>query len=413
MLCLFWGHSANEACVLLILTIQFMTSPVNTRIESIDLLKGLVMILMALDHVRDYFHYSAFFFDPADPVHTTLPLFFTRWITHFCAPAFSFLAGLSACMAGRRRTRVELSDFLLKRGLWLIFVELTIVGFAWSFDMYFSSFGLRVIWSLGISMIVLAALIYLPRVCILIFSLLLICCHNLFDTVHFSNNFFWDLVHEQSVYQMTKNTQLVIGYPLVPWIAVMSLGYYFGGFYDKTFDSARRQKLFNWIGGIAIAVFIVLRLTNFYGDSTPFKDYGTFSQNLMSFLNPNKYPPSFLYLLMTLGGAFLFLANSEKFKGKVVDVFSTFGRAPFFYYILHLYLIHILAMIFAELSGFGWQKMILSTWIGLETNLKGYGFDLWVVYVVWIAVVIMLYPLCKKFDKYKRAHKEIWWLSYL
>jgi len=390
-----------------------MATVTSTRIESIDLLKGLVMILMALDHVRDYFHYSAFFFDPADPTQTTLPLFFTRWVTHFCAPAFSFLAGLSAFMAGKRRTRIELSDFLLKRGLWLIFVELTIVGFAWSFDVEFRSYGLRVIWSLGVSMIILAGLIYLPRVYILIFSLLLICCHNLFDNIHYPGNIFWDLVHEQSAYQVTKNTQLVIGYPFVPWIAVMPLGYYFGAFYDKNFDSNKRKKLFNCIGGIAILVFILLRLTNFYGDPTPFIDYGNFSQNLMSFLNPNKYPPSFLYLLMTLGATILFLANTEKFKGKIVDIFATFGRAPFFYYILHLYLIHILAIIFAELSGFGWQKLILSTWIGLEPNMQGYGFSLWVVYAVWIAVILMLYPLCKMFDQYKRAHKEIWWLSYL
>lgn len=390
-----------------------MASVTTTRIESIDLLKGLVMVLMALDHVRDYFHYSAFFFDPADPTQTTLTLFFTRWVTHFCAPAFSFLAGVSAFMAGKRRTRVELSDFLLKRGLWLVFVELTIVGFAWSFDVEFRSFGLRVIWSLGISMMVLAGLIYLPRIYILIFSLLLICCHNLFDHLHYPGNVFWDLFHEQSTYQVTKNTRLVIGYPFVPWIAVMSLGYYFGAFYDKAFDAAKRKKLFNAIGVTAILLFILLRLTNFYGDSKPFIDYGNLYQNTMSLLNPNKYPPSFQYLLMTLGMAILFLANSEKFKGKVVDFFTTFGRAPFFYYILHLYLIHLLAMIFAEFAGFGWQKVIFSTWIGLEPNMQGYGFDLWVVYVVWMAVIIMLYPLCKRFDTYKRAHKEIWWLSYL
>lgn len=390
-----------------------MATLTNTRIESIDLLKGLVMVLMALDHVRDYFHYSAFLFDPSDPVQSTLPIFFTRWVTHFCAPAFSFLAGLSAFMAGKRRTQNELSGFLLKRGLWLIFVELTIVGFAWSFDVEFRSFGLRVIWSLGISMTILAALIYLPRICILIFSMLLICCHNLFDNIHFSGNLLWDLIHEQDVYQLSKNTQLVIGYPLVPWIAVMALGYYFGAFYDKTFDSNKRRKLFNRIGGIALALFILLRLTNVYGDPTPFKHYGTLSQELMSFLGPNKYPPSLLYILMTLGGTFLFLANSEKFKGKIVDFFSTFGRAPFFYYILHLYLIHILALIFAELSGFGWQKLILSTWIGLEPSLKGFGFSIWVVYAVWIGVILVLYPLCKKFDKYKRMHKEKWWLSYL
>ena len=390
-----------------------MTAITKTRIESIDLLKGLVMVIMALDHVRDYFHYSAFMFDPADPTQSTLPIFFTRWITHFCAPAFSFLAGLSAFMVGKRKTQNELSAFLLKRGIWLVFIELTIVGFAWYFDFQFRTFGLLVIWSLGISMIVLAALIHLPRTYILIFSLLLICCHNLFDNVHFSGNVLWSVIHEQVFYKLSDNTQLLIGYPIVPWIAVMALGYYFGALYDKSFDSKKRKKVFNIIGVIAITVFIVLRLTNLYGDPKQFKQYDTLSQDVISFLNPSKYPPSLLYLLMTLGATFLFLANAEKLKGRIVNFFCTFGRVPFFYYILHLYLIHIMALLFAQISGWGWQKFILSTWIGFEPNMKGYGFSLWVVYLVWIGTILLLYPLCKRFDNYKQTHKEKWYLSYL
>lgn len=390
-----------------------MTAITKTRIESIDLLKGVVMVIMALDHVRDYFHYSAFMFDPANPTQSTLPIFFTRWVTHFCAPAFSFLAGLSAFMVGKRKTQNELSAFLLKRGIWLVFIELTIVGFAWYFDFQFRTFGLLVIWSLGISMIVLAALIHLPRTYILIFSLLLICCHNFFDNVHFSGNVLWSVIHEQVFYKLSENTKLLIGYPIVPWIAVMALGYYFGAFYDKSFEGKKRKNVFNIIGVIAITVFIVLRLTNLYGDPKPFKQFDTLSQNIISFLNPSKYPPSLLYLLMTLGATFLFLANTEKLKGRIVNFFCTFGRVPFFYYILHLYLIHIMAMIFAQVSGWGWQKFILSTWVGREPNMKGYGFSLWVVYVVWIGTILLLYPLCKRFDKYKQTHKEKWWLSYL
>ncbi|MCK9404107.1 MAG: heparan-alpha-glucosaminide N-acetyltransferase domain-containing protein [Chitinophagaceae bacterium] len=390
-----------------------MTAITKARIESIDLLKGLVMVIMALDHVRAYFHYSAFLFNPADPTQSTLPIFFTNWITYFCAPAFSFLAGISAFMVGKRKTQYELSGFLLKRGLWLVFIELTIVGFAWHFDFQFRTFGLLVIWSLGISMIVLSALIHLPRTYILIFSLLLICCHNLFDNVHFSGNVLWAIIHEQLIYNLSDNTKLGIGYPIVPWIAVMALGYYFSAFYDKSFDSNKRKKLFNIIGVSAITAFAALRWTNFYGDPKPFKDYPTISQDLISFLNPSKYPPSLLYLLMTLGVAFLFLANTENLKGRIVNFFSTFGRVPFFYYILHLYLIHILAMIFAQASGWGWQKFILSTWVGREPNLKGYGFSLWVVYAVWMGTILLLYPLCKRFDMYKQSHKEKWWLSYL
>ena len=391
-----------------------MTSPLaRPRIQSVDLLKGLVMVIMALDHTRDYFHAAAFVFDPADPTRTTLPIFFTRWITHFCAPTFSFLAGVSAFLVGQRKTTRELSGFLFKRGLWLVFIELTIVGFAWYFDMRFRTFGLLVIWSLGISMIVLAVLVYLPRTFILIFSLLLIVGHNLFDTVHFPGSMAWSVIHELQFFKLSDSTQLLIAYPIIPWIAVMALGYYIGSFYAKDFDAGKRKKTFNSIGLTAIVLFLVLRFTNVYGDPNHFKHYGTAAQDLVSFLNPSKYPPSLVYLLMTLGAAFLFLANTEKLRGRVVDFFCTFGRVPFFYYILHLYLIHVIAMIFAQVSGFGWEKLILSTWVSFDPGMKGWGFNLWVVYLVWIGIILLLYPLCKRFDRYKRDNKEKSWLSYL
>jgi uncharacterized membrane protein len=390
-----------------------MTAITKTRIESIDLLKGLVMVVMALDHVRDYFHYAAFIFDPADPAQSTLPIFFTRWITHFCAPTFSFLAGLSAYMVGKRKTKDELSLFLVKRGLWLVFIELTIVGFAWTFDVHFRTFFLGTIWSLGISMIVLAAVIHLPRNYILYFSLLLIFGHNLLNNIHFPGNILWALLHEQLFFKLSDHTMLMVVYPVVPWIAVMPLGYFFGSFYDQAVDSNKRKITFNWIGVAAIVLFLILRFTNLYGDPKPFEHYDTLPKALISSFNPTKYPPSLLYLLMTVGAAFLFLANTEKLKGKMVNFFCTFGRVPFFYYILHLYLLHIMAMLFAQLSGFGWQKMILSTFIAFEPGMKGYGFSLWVVYAVWIAIIILLYPLCKMFYRYKQMHKEKWWLSYL
>ena len=383
------------------------------RIESLDLLKGLVMVVMALDHIRDYFHAPAFIYDPTDPAQTTIPIFFTRWITHFCAPVFCFLAGISAFLVGVRKPKKDLSAFLLKRGIWLIFIEMTIVNFAWYFDIYFRSPGLLVIWSLGISMIVLAALIHLPRAAILIFSCVLIFGHNLMDNVHFDGNYLWSILHEMSVFKYSDNFRLYVDYPVIPWIAVMSLGYCFGALYDKSYDANKRKKILNIIGFSAIALFIILRGVNLYGNPLKWIHGETFSKTLISFLNPSKYPPSLMYLLMTLGPALVFLANSENFKTRLVNFFSTFGRVPFFYYILHLYLIHILAMVSAQLTGFGWQKMILNEWIGYVPFLKGYGFSLWVVYLVWVAVILLLYPLCKKFDRYKTSHKEKWWLSYL
>lgn len=390
-----------------------MTTSTKPRIQSIDLLKGLVMVIMALDHVRDYFHYSAFFFDPADPVQSTLPIFFTRFITHFCAPIFCFLAGTSAFMVGKRKFKSELSYFLLKRGIWLVFIEMTIVNFAWCFDIYFRSPGLYVIWSLGISMIALAGLIHLPLKYILAFSLLLIFGHNLLDTIHIKDNVLWAILHEYAFFKLNNGFDFEVGYPVIPWIAVMALGYYFGSFYNTTYNYIRRKKLFNVIGISAIFAFVILRFYNLYGEPIRYKDYETTAKDLISFFNPSKYPPSLLYLLMTLGVAFLFLANTENLKGKVVGFFSTFGRVPFFYYILHLYLIHILALLSAELLGFGWQAMILVDWLNVSPILKGYGFPLWVVYAVWIGVIVLLYPLCKKFDNYKQSHKEKWWLSYL
>ncbi len=382
------------------------------RIESIDLLKGLVMVVMALDHTRDYFHFSANYFNPADPVHSSLPVFFTRWITHFCAPGFSFLAGLSAFMAGRKKTKAQLSSFLFKRGLWLVFIELTIVNFAWYFDVQFRTFGLLVIWALGVSMIVLAALIHLPRRLILAFSIVLIFGHNLLDGVH-DSSLGWSIIHRQFLYPLNSHTGLLVGYPLIPWIAVMSLGYYFGDFYGPSYDSGKRKKIFNTIGISSIVLFFILRVTSVYGNPMAWHPFDTFSEDVISFLNPAKYPPSLDYLLMTLGGLFLFLANSEKLKGRIVNFFSVYGRVPFFYYILHLYIIHLLAMLFAQLSGFGWHLFILPAWIGFVPAMKGYGFSLWVVYLVWIGIVVLLYPLCKWFDAYKQGHKEKWWLSYL
>ncbi len=390
-----------------------MSTIAKKRIESIDLLKGLVMVIMALDHVRDYFHHAAFLFDPTDPAQSNLSLFFTRFITNFCAPAFSFLAGTSAYMVGRRKTKNELSIFLLKRGLWLIFIEMTIVNFAWYFDIYFRSPGFLVIWSLGISMIFLAFMIRLSTKFILFVSVLIIFGHNLLDPIHFDGSYLWALLHERSVFTYSDSFRFYIDYPILPWVAIMSLGYYFGTYYDTGLDANKRKSFFNQIGIAALCLFVFLRSTNIYGEPVLFVQYESWSKSLMSFLRVSKYPPSLLYVLVTLGGLFLFLANSEKAKGAVVNFFCTFGRVPFFYYILHLYLIHIIALVFFQISGLGWQAMILPDWVTELRILKGHGFSLWLVYAVWVAVIVLLYPFCRRFDQYKQAHKEKWWLSYL
>ena len=368
---------------------------------------------LQLDHTRDYLHFSNFYFDPIDPAHSNLPTYFTRLITDYCAPTFSFLAGLSAFFVGRRKNTGQLSGFLFKRGLWLVFIEITFVSFAWYFNIRFRNVDLAVIWTLGISMIVLAGLVHLPKKIILALSLIVIFGHNLLDTVHYNGSILWGLIHEPHSFKLSENFILTIDYPVVPWIGVMALGYCFGPLYDRSYDAAKRKRFLNILGVSTIALFLIVRGINSYGDPLSWQHYDTGTKKLMSFLNVNKYPPSLCYVLMTLGPALLFLANSEKLKGWLVDFFSVFGRVPFFYYILHLYLIHIIAMLLAQLTGFGWRIMLLNNWLSEEPKLKGYGVSLGLVYLIWISVILLLYPLCKKFDEYKQGHKEQWWLSYL
>lgn len=390
-----------------------MTAIAKNRIESIDLLKGLVMVLMALDHVRDYFHYSVFMFDATDLTKTTAPIFFTRFITHFCAPAFSFLAGISAFMIGKKKTLSELSSFLFKRGLWLIFIEVTIVSFGWHFDPEFRRIPLQVIWVLGASMIVLAGLIHLPKKIILVISLIILFGHNLLDNIDIKDNFVWSILHQRNTHYINETQYIGVAYTLLPWIAVMSLGYCFGSLYNSNFDAHKRKRVLNGLGIGSMLLFFILIAFNTYGDPVKWTNYGFTIKTVMSIFNVSKYPASLLYLLITLAATFLFLANVEKWKGKIVNFFCVFGRVPFFYYIIHLYLIHFLALFAAEFTGFGWQSMILPKFVSRVEALKGYGFNLITVYVIWIVVILLLYPICKKFDKYKQSHKEKWWLSYL
>ena len=371
------------------------------------------MVLMALDHTRDYFHAPAFLYDPADPLQTSIPIYFTRWITHFCAPVFSFLAGISVYFVSMKRSRVELSGFLFKRGLWLVFIELNIVNFAWYFDISFKTPGLLVIWVLGISMIILSAMVYFPRKVILVLSCLVIVGHNLLDNVHFEGSLFWAILHEFTTFNFSNDITFYIGYPIIPWFAVMSLGYCFGPLYDRSFDAKRRRFILNSIGISFIVLFFMVRGINDHGNFQPWTQFDLFSQTAMSFMNPAKYPPSLTYLLLTIGPALLLLANVESLKGSVSRFFQIFGRVPFFYYIIHLYFIHLLALLAAQVTGHGWELMILSDWITEVESLKGYGFGLPMLYTVLALVIVLIFPLSKKFDNYKSSHKEQWWLSYL
>ncbi len=394
-----------------------MTTLARPRIASIDLLRGLIMIIMALDHVRDYFHYDTFFYDPLDLTQTSTLLFFTRWITHFCAPVFMFLAGTSACIIGQRKTKKDLSVFLLKRGLWLVFLELIVFDFLWTFNLMLPSISFIVIWALGVSMIVLAGLIHLPVKVILGIGLLLVAGHNLLDNVHVPGNtlpaFGWSLLHDQKLF-FWQGKIVLVGYPLLPWIGIMALGYCLGQFYSAQYSPKERKRYLIVLGLAAIVSFVVIRFINVYGDPAKWTYQATAFRTFLDFLKVTKYPPSLLYSLITLGFAILFLSMTEKAGGAVVRVISIYGRVPMFYYIIHIFLIHLLAMIFSQLfTAYGWEKWIFSKPIWFDPSMKGSGFPLWVVYLVWAFVVIALFPLCKRYDRYKQQHKEKWWLSYL
>jgi uncharacterized membrane protein len=389
---------------------------VSTRVQSIDLLRGIVMIIMALDHVRDYFHADAFLFNPLDLDKTNVALFITRWVTHFCAPVFVFLAGTSAFMVGMRKGKKELAAFLLKRGFWLIILEFSIINFAWFFNFSFSFYALTVIWALGIGMIVLSAAIYLSFRTILVVGLILVLGHNAVDGIHVDGTgvdaMGWSLLHDPRIFQLGY-FKTFVGYPLLPWVGTMMLGYCLGSLYSPSFDPQKRKKTLIQLGITSIAAFVIIRYINVYGDPIPWslqKD-GVFT--VLSFFNVTKYPPSLFYLLITLGPALIFLAYSEKLTGKIAQYVIALGRVPMFFYIVHIYFIHIIAMIAAVATGFHVSDMVFNTWVTDSPNLKGYGFSLGVTYLVWIAVVLVLFPLCLWFDKYKTAHKEKVWLSYM
>lgn len=386
------------------------------RVVSIDLLRGVVMIIMTLDHVRDYFHRDAFLYDPTNLEQTSVPIFFTRWITHYCAPIFMLLAGVAAHLYGAKRDRKSLSYFLLTRGLWLIIAEVLIVTLGWTFNPAYPVLILQVIFAFGVSMIVLSALIYLPLTAILIIGLLLAGAHNVLDGVHVPGDgggaVFWAFLHEQRFFSGGRFS-FFAGYPLIPWIGIIAIGYWFGSLYRSNVDPARRKKILLTVGAGAIVLFIIVRMINGFGDPRPWavQKNGVFT--LLSFINVTKYPPSLLYSLITIGPALIFLALTENVSNAFSRFTSVFGRVPMFFYLVHIYFIHALALLGAIFSGYQWSDMVVSTWISAEPGLRGYGYSLTVVYIIWIGTVLLLYPLCKWFDRYKRSHPEKVWLSYL
>lgn len=369
------------------------------------------MVLMALDHTRDYF--SNFVGAPTDLSITTTGMFFTRWITHFCAPVFIFLAGTSSYLSlSKKGNKSEASAFLLKRGCWLILLELTIVKLGWTFNLSYSVIVLQVIWAIGISMIFLAGLIRLPYKMILAISLLMIAGHNLLDGINGNadslTGMLWYLLHESTTAPLSNGNTLFIIYPIIPWIGVMSAGYCFGEILK--YLPAKRDKYLYLAGGISIALFIILRAINIYGDPQPWAVQDTAIKTMLSFLNCTKYPPSLLYLLMTLGPAIPLMPLLEKMAGRVSRFFTVFGRVPLFYYVLHIYVVHGMAMLLAATKGI--PAHLFADNNSVFGPKEGWGYDLPGVYIAWIVAIIILYFPSRWFMYIKLNHKK-WWLSYL
>jgi uncharacterized membrane protein len=331
-----------------------MTVHAPARVPSIDILRGLVMVLMALDHVRDFF--SSARFDPLDLSQTSAPLFLTRWVTHFCAPTFVLLAGISACLMSQRCSRAELSRFLFTRGLWLAMLEVTLMSLVWTFNVrYDHGLFLQVIWAIGVSMMVLAVLVHLPMRAIVLCSVVVICGHNFLDRIQ-PQDFgalapLWSVLHVSG-----PIPHAFVAYPLVPWIAVMSLGYCIGTLFEL--PQQQRVHRFMWLGTAALVAFVVLRAPNVYGDPSDWTLQSTTLRTLLSFVNVQKYPPSLHYLLITLGVGFLLLAAFEPARGKVGEVLRTFGRVPLLFYVLHVALAHLAAGIVGYALGFGYALLM-------------------------------------------------------
>jgi uncharacterized membrane protein len=390
----------------------------QNRIESIDLVRGIIIIIMALDHVRDYFHQYSYLHDPTEFEYTSAPIFFTRWITHFCAPSFMLLSGISAYLYQVKKGKQALSIFLFTRGLWLIFVELFYVSLMWTFNPSYPAFILQAIWGFGASMITLAVLIHLPKRMLAPLGLLLIFGHNLLDMMDVrggeSPSFAWSLLHQPNFAGYHAGPfRFVIGYPALPYIGIITLGYSLGTLY--TTDTATRKTWLRNLGLGAIALFIVLRFINIYGDPAPWGTQKSALFTVLSFLNTTKYPPSLLYILMTLGPVLLLLAYLERPLNAITSRILVFGRVPMFFYLVHIPFIHGLGILGAMFTGFPPTVMVnLTTWVTANPQLKGYGFSLPVVYLIWIIVLLLLFPICKWYGNYKQAHqRDQKWLSYI
>jgi len=382
------------------------------RIHSIDIVRGLIMIIMTLDHVRDFLHYPGP--SPLNLKTTSVILFFTRWITHFCAPTFVLLAGVSASLAGQRRSKKQLREFLIKRGTWLILSDLLLISLIFSLDLGYHVLVLEVLWATGFGMIILALLLATPRWIIAAVGASILLGHNLLDQAPTdpqslaSGLLTTFLTARGSVFPLGDHRMVVVLYSVLPWTSILLMGYVLGNLYHTGFNAQRRQKFLKFAGLTLIALFIILRSVNLYGDPSPWSHQPTPSFTFLSFLNATKQPPSLLFMCMTLGPVLVLLSFAERLKGQVSKVCRIFGNVPYFYFILHLCTIRVLNILLILKEGLPFK----SNGDPLVWQAEGLGYPLWAVYLLWVFVVVTLYLPCRWYGKYKKTNGH-WWLSYI
>jgi uncharacterized membrane protein len=395
-------------------------APSTGRLIAVDALRGAVMILMALDHTRDFVHAGAMSFSPEDLTRTTPLLFLTRWVTHICAPTFMLLAGTGAFLRLERGgSLARLSRFLWTRGLWLILVELTLMRLAMNFSFSLANpVILLVLTALGLSMIALAALVHLPPRALLVSSIAIVVLHNLLDGIQASRfgrfAWIWNVLHQQGVFTLA-GIPILVAYSFIPWFAVMAIGFSMGPV--LLMDRDRRQRVLMSVGAVLVVLFVLVRAINLYGDPSPWSKQASPALTILSFLRTTKYPPSLEFLLMTLGPALLALAWLERVQARWRDIVAVIGRVPMFFYVVHFWLLHVIVSVLAWLRygnrSFAFLFHPLPSMGGpRELFPPDVGYPLWAAYLVWIAVVVSLYPVCRWFAEMKKRRRD-WWLSYL
>lgn len=393
-------------------------SPVaaKRRITSIDMLRGLVMLIMAIDHLRDLLHLGHP--EPTDLQTTTPALFFTRYITHFCAPTFVLLSGISALLAGKKRTGNQLAGFLIKRGIWLMAVEVFVINFIASLDAGYHLFVLQVIWAIGCSMVLLGLLVWarLSPAAIGIIGAAIFLGHNIIDVLHnktINSNFAWRLLLSSDGFSkvdtLPSGRLLIVAYAYLPWAGVMMMGYWLGTLYLQA--AQKRKRILKNIGLTLLVLFVVLRAFNVYGDPAPWFEQKSGMLTVLSFLNVTKYPCSLLYLCLTLGTALLILAYSENAGNRISRILMVYGNVPFFYYVLHWALAQAITVTLFFATGHHLADKNPDIG-GFPFSPNNFGLPLGGVYLVWILMVTVLYFPCRWFGQYKSTHRQ-WWLSYL